>query len=312
MSRSEFMATPACSTNETHSTGLGSEFNNVKSPFLAAPAEIRQQILSHFFDVARIDHKGDIICSPPDLENVCQLLREDMEVLQRLWMPSKCTVLRLNSPAEMRQVPAAILRLRNKLAQDSQEWGYFKEVELDIFHPDALEEARKDSRYPGFLATSECIRIRCKRYIRELLRTRKSSETELPNTEVEHVAEIYCTELVWQDCMPFLYPALNLDGTSIVKFDVARCTSFASILRGATNQWGWLMRTILFLEFAVASVHHFVPLLIQNGTLGYDATVFPFGALGWDSNLSRPSSSEVLGGKVKQLFTLKTCEHLLG
>lgn len=193
MSRSELMSTPAHSTNETHSSGLGSEFNNAKSPFLAAPAEIRQQILSHLFDVAMIDHKGDISCSTPDLQDVCQLLKEDMEVLHGLWMPLKYTVLRLNSPAEMRQVPAAILRLRNKFARNNQEWGYFEEVELDIFHPDALEEARKDTRYPGFLielssksslrappgspfsglraphSTLERMQIHCKRWIRALL-----------------------------------------------------------------------------------------------------------------------------------------------
>lgn len=113
--------------------------------------------------------------------------------------------------------------------------------------------------------------------------------------------------------MAFIYPALNLDSTSLVKLDVARYNQSASILRGAGDPWGWRVRTTTLLESAVASVHLVIPRFINSGTLGYDATAFPFGALKkWDSDWPRSSSSEVLGVKLKQFSNLRSSETPLG
>ncbi|KAF2817778.1 uncharacterized protein BDZ99DRAFT_513997 [Mytilinidion resinicola] len=83
MSGSDFTTLVDRPTNDSHSIRFRSK--PTKPSLLAAPTEIRQKILLNLFNIARIDHKGDISWVPPELEDICRLLKEDIEVLERLW-----------------------------------------------------------------------------------------------------------------------------------------------------------------------------------------------------------------------------------
>ncbi|KAF2817776.1 uncharacterized protein BDZ99DRAFT_513995 [Mytilinidion resinicola] len=118
-----------------------------ESRLMAAPAEIRQQILQNLFtNEIRTNKDGEIFNMPWQLQSVCKLLKEDVDTIQNLWSPPQYATLLVTYPKELPQLPSVIAQLKQKTAKanNGKQWSGFEEAGLIIFHPTAIKQVLAD------------------------------------------------------------------------------------------------------------------------------------------------------------------------
>ncbi|KAF2502203.1 hypothetical protein BU16DRAFT_520980 [Lophium mytilinum] len=115
---------------------------NPESCLMAAPAEIRQRILQNLSTTEiRIKENGDISNMPWQVLSVCKLLKEDVDAIQKLWIPLQDAKFLVTSPGVLRLLPSMIEQLKKKATGLNKEWSGFQEVEFVIFHQNAIMQA---------------------------------------------------------------------------------------------------------------------------------------------------------------------------
>ncbi|KAF2817777.1 uncharacterized protein BDZ99DRAFT_470739 [Mytilinidion resinicola] len=231
-----------------------------------APAEIRQQILSSLFEPEFSIKNGELKSSPWQLEAVCRLLKQDMEVLQDLHFPPTDVILRLTSPNELRQLPAVTTKVMDKATRLNKTWEGFKEVELALFHPKALQEASKDAaQFFRFLSRTGGIRY---------------SDSARPTGSTRQlVAEVYNTVKAWQEDLYYLYtafdPAIAPPG-ALVRLEVTLPSAVAFAPNTLPEAWIWWSWELDYLTDFVAGIDQDYGFLYDAHWLKFDASLFPF------------------------------------
>ncbi|KAF2817774.1 uncharacterized protein BDZ99DRAFT_530982 [Mytilinidion resinicola] len=120
---------------------------------LAAPPELRQKILDHASNnKVQIRRNGSIYIIHSDLKTANTVFKEDIETVERLWIPRADTTVRITSPSQLCQLPAVTQRLKDKAAAAKEPWYGFQEIEIVWFHNNALQEANNDRELGNHLA----------------------------------------------------------------------------------------------------------------------------------------------------------------